>query len=410
MYFERKGDAAKVLAVKEHRISDRIVEVLAATADHINLSFDNTIEAASPIDSILDLNDDCLIQIFEMLPQSDRLSILDTCSRLRTIAQRTMRVFNLTKIVGRDDDITEATRIIKMIGSSINNLQWDTDCGLSAKRVYDVFKLIDKYCSSLKSLNMACERGFVFSSLRRIVKKLESFELELYGEMPDKHILNCANLFSRCHNLVNLTIDCDDGYEYQEFFATVFENFHSQLECLNFRFVNNISYKTFENIIQNPNRLRDLHLNLNGFVRGADYRKILELIVRSCSKTLKLLHLKIKCTDELPVPILQDLFRNVESLTLEGEVVPPVHGLFASCQNLQTLKLIGLSNVCDATTKNDFPEVKYLVIRNLSDDVSKQIRFLSNFGKMERLSISLPNGRERRKDTNTICETIVGMK
>lgn len=408
VYFEQKGGAAKVLAVKDHQVLDSIVTVSAATMDSINLYFTNTSEAWAPINSVLDLNDDCLIQIFDMLPQSDILSVFDTCNRFRCVAKRALRKINLNTIEWRN--ITKVTRLFKMIGSAIISLNWRPISGFSAVKFNDIINLIAKYCISLKSLSIMCDHYYALSSLRPIIKNLESLNLELSDEIPDEDIVcDCTDLFSSCNRLVNLKIDCDSFN--QEFFADAFENFHPQLESLNLyaEYVYYIPYKAFENILQNQNKLRDLRLEASGLVSETEYRKLFDILVRFCSNTLRSLYLRIKNTDELAVPLLQALFRNLESLSLRDWVIPPVHGLFARCQNVHTLKLFHLSNVCDATSEYDFPEVRHLVMRDLSDDISKQIRFIRNFEKIEKLSISVKTANPAG-DTHKICAAIVGMK
>lgn len=81
--FKNAEDVNNALIVNDHRLFDENIKVWASSAEkrcskNDKMSADHT---------ILDLNNDCLIELFRLLPVSDLCSVSDTCSRFRAIAQ-----------------------------------------------------------------------------------------------------------------------------------------------------------------------------------------------------------------------------------------------------------------------------------------------------------------------------------
>lgn len=87
--FRQVGDIQRALSVYDHSIRNKKVDVLPTKTNSAlarTTTIGNANELATSKTSVLELNDDCLNNIFQMLPLSDLLSLAETCSRFKAVA------------------------------------------------------------------------------------------------------------------------------------------------------------------------------------------------------------------------------------------------------------------------------------------------------------------------------------
>lgn len=184
--FTLAESASKALGIDSHIIAGRRVNV-AASCKHQ----DNT--------SLLDLNDDCLLEILSMncLDLSDLLLVAHTCRRLKEIAGRVFRREHKTCDISSlcEGDVESAQLIMKMFGSEITDLEIGGCLEI-------LLPSVAEYCSTLKSLYLynlvilenCWAAEFRFKNLQKLRIKCCSFE----GASKQ--------IFADCGSLVELEI------------------------------------------------------------------------------------------------------------------------------------------------------------------------------------------------------------
>lgn len=208
--FTEPKSAAKALEIEMHTIAGCRVEVSIAYRQHQHRT------------DLLNLNDDCIIEILECLSMLDLCSIADTSCRLREIAKRVFRRNEKDwDIIGdfRRGEVKQAERVFVNFGSMMARL---TFCYSKWKEFLDY---VTKYCGkALKSVDfyMCFIPDDLTTKLRPIFKNLQELSLKKCHFAGDK------TLFGDCESLVKLIIHQHDPVK------LIYKNTFPKLEILRF--------------------------------------------------------------------------------------------------------------------------------------------------------------------------------
>lgn len=314
--------------------------------------------------SVLSLNDDCLIQIFEMLSLLDLLSLHETCTRFRNIAARTFpsahKEINLNALCPGADHYTiiivdRLTRFLMAFGSSIAGLILKVGPG-DDKIIRETVDVIIKYCSgTLKSFNFTYLRGngkFSVNELRPLFASLEY--LSFSG-----CVLEGDSLFADCHSLVDLKISDDYyGCDRYERYDNLFDSLHPQLESLHLDV--GLPGVHLEKLIRNQSQLREVSLS---YIPGIN--NILGVIADFGSKRLKSLKLIDFVIDRTMISQAQALFAQLESLSMKGCTlnIPAGDNLSSECIKLQSLTYY-LNQSFTIISNEYFPQLRTFKLLN----------------------------------------------
>lgn len=128
--------------------------------------------------SIIDLNDDCLYNIFKMLDANELAQTAQTCNRFRRIILTFNRKFKINiENIWRSHcmlSTNESQQFFRAIGHHINTLNVPIkNCENPAK----LFNIIQKYCKNIKHLRIEKWLTLDFAKYRQLLSRLESLEL-----------------------------------------------------------------------------------------------------------------------------------------------------------------------------------------------------------------------------------------
>lgn len=242
--------------------------------------------------NLLDLNDDCLYEIFDLTRVSlfDFYSLSQTCKRLNGIGadifQRKVKICDWRHITDRNAEIIIG--VLKTFRSVISELR----LGMSAISYFNSSAIIDsivRYCSELKSLTIdGCKipnnqsdidkLGMVFKNLERL--HLEYVFIEDIDdtseaiEAANKPLIN--NCFTDCEALISLkVVNC------YHFKRAIFENSFPKLE--------HFDYKSGDfGVFNNINEFILRHCNLKSFRLDTDNNDYLGTLAAGCKNLTNL--------------------------------------------------------------------------------------------------------------------------
>lgn len=358
---------------------------------------------------LLDLNDDCLHEIFN----SKRVSVMDlamlaqTCTKLREVAtdafERQHKVCDFRKIVV--NDYVMADRLLNTFGSSILGIRINFRGFLHAVKVIDS---ILRNCPELKSLQLISFKipdcPIAFEKMRQLFGKLTMLHIEDLSidgseswhrwHRNDRIDLivtpngNVMNLFRDCHSLVDLKINRSVIVE-----RATFQSNFPKLEKLH--------YSTdYGEIIKDVGNFAFRHPNLETlFLDGAiDDPATIEIISTNCVKLIdlnisflryditrdylpalrqlrRLPHLKklgIEFYDQTWVGVLKEFYRSTSlneltlySVTDSWDLLPTIAGI----STLRTLKLMDSGEMENLHALRNLSQLSELFIEHI--DVSK---------------------------------------
>lgn len=146
------------------------------------------------------LNDDCLMQIFELLPLPDLCNVADVCQRFlqncQTIFQMRHTVFETNQIAKLAEyglkytDMQVAEKLFRNFGFFIQNLTLKGGCLKSTKDEETMLYLATKYCISTSFETLTLDRISIKGPMRWILPLFPMFysisKLELYACRLDK--------------------------------------------------------------------------------------------------------------------------------------------------------------------------------------------------------------------------------
>lgn len=348
--------------------------------------------------TVLNLNDDCLTEIFRLLSPLDLLSLYDTCQRFRSVAAQT---FPLThKEVDLNTFCRDMYGIVKMdrlkgflnaFGTMITSLKFGLFFKADAKLRHRILDAIVNSCSgTLKSFNFNNEREFECtvnaSGLQPLFASLES--LTLSGCSLDGN-----GLFTDCNCLVNMKVS--DNLFGENTYSRPFDNIHTHLERL--QLYGGILVATpveeLERLLRHQTNLRELELSF-AYEYENKHPRILNTITDFCSENLKTLKLSGFNIDQTMLPQARILFGKLESLAMkECQLnVSPNDGLFSECKKLQSFAFYFGKFV--ETSANDMPQLKSLMLPKSVHEygdvdlhMEEKLQFLKQHCFLEELTI-----------------------
>lgn len=203
--------------------------------------------AKQPAKNLLDLNEDCLFEIFERADVMDLANVAKSCQFLKTIAfdifKRKYKTLNLkySGIVSVKE-AAKAKQLFRTFGSSIVELDikfqpWriEADCRAAA-----IVHAIVTECTSLKTLKIDSfvvpDDEFWFMRIRKLFARLETLDVaQLFFESedywPNEYVTtpngNSINSFDNCTSLRELKL-----YESYFFYDVLFQNYFPKLQHL----------------------------------------------------------------------------------------------------------------------------------------------------------------------------------
>lgn len=147
-------------------------------------------------DILNNLNDDCLMQIFELLPLPDLCNVAEVCQQFlqnaKTVFQLHHTVFNTKQISksGEYTDMKVAEQLFRNFGFYIKELIVKGTCVRNTIEVETMLYLANKYCVSIDFQSLTLERVNIKGPMRWIFPLLSLFyklqKLELHACRLDK--------------------------------------------------------------------------------------------------------------------------------------------------------------------------------------------------------------------------------
>lgn len=229
--FKTTAAAAKALASMNHRISDRQIKVTVADSWHQSdgqapqllhsrsisgpsTSTETGIELENQTGTnLMDVNDDCLIEILSKLSINDLCSVAETCVRLRKCAGHVFSKSLMNEVWSSLDwnTLQQARRYLVIFGPCMSTLETNgiRDDMKAFNRRLD---LLLRYCDgTLEKMVMFCHE----------VNKAIAFKLQaLFANLKKITLDSCTflksaesvNLFVKCKRLEKLKINEVDGH------------------------------------------------------------------------------------------------------------------------------------------------------------------------------------------------------
>lgn len=177
--FKQAEDVSNVLSVKKHRLLNKSVNVLAVAAVPVPRI---EIEKVNEIPSLECLNDDCLIEIFKMLPLTDLSSISGTCTRFKSIALTVLASSRETidlSSIEEQNGLKNTSEILVHIGSAMKDMRLKNLNKWRKKKEWNsILNLITRNCSGpLKSLALEDFDLRTYPNMRTLFINLETLNL-----------------------------------------------------------------------------------------------------------------------------------------------------------------------------------------------------------------------------------------
>lgn len=385
MAFKQPEVVSDVLPVASHHLSNVFVNVLAAT---IAKDLPKKEEPSSAF-GILDLNDDCLCEIFRLLSPPDLLFIADTCSRFR---------FNAEKAVARSHgdidlstwspakrntlDMQQISRFLKKFGSNLTGISCQfifLDKGKNSERM---ISLISEYCDkSLKSLRLS-----KFAIERSSAPKFQA----VFANMNILDLKNCSlklpigtQLLPSLSKLTRFTLNGSTNITLEAFTLV-----QSKLEYLYLGESALDNVTQVENFLRNQSQLRELVLYTECYEKIKS-KRVLNAVAEFCAG-LRKLTLHGMYINESMVSTMRTLFAKLESLAFDSCALYKCPGLFSECKSLHTLQVRRVPNFLEIAAANDFPMLEDLSIDDIVAQASATA-FLTDRKQMKKFKFLLFN-------------------
>lgn len=246
--------------------------------------------------TILDLNDDCLYQVYKFLPITDWCSLRDTCTRLRTISdycfERQSKTFKLKQIFKRSAfslNVSTAKRVLRSFGGFIKTVTLDLYYFRRQLYCGQLVPFLGRYCGTLRDLELNGiklplmafeEHSRQFSNLHRLVMRngwcddeaFSSFlaqctsltELELIGSI-NRTCTGNSLAGIRLKFLKSFKLSCCEGMSYEPIKSFFILNHQlTQVNLLHLRFRDGYNaHSILEDIVSALPKLEVLSLNFD---------------------------------------------------------------------------------------------------------------------------------------------------
>lgn len=269
-------------------------------------------------ETLLTLNDDCLLYLFRFISLVDLGSIKGTCKRLHQLADQSFELYRDKSLTIRRDSMMADIWNLKHFGKflqslSLNNL-YEKYCSWS-----DIFPIIARYSNEhlnaiglcLSDLDVTDEN---LTCLKNVLKNVKSIELnDCDGKLVEL-------LLSFCESLSRIHIDCE-GMELN----TLWCSKNSNVKSVTLRELHNDD--VLEEVCEKLLQLESVTLNI------ADrHEKLNHLTKLNNLKSLKIEYYDAETLSDVVTPLLQNLaVKNVlENLCIEGSHMT-VSTAFAIC-------------------------------------------------------------------------------
>lgn len=150
----------------------------------------NAIESPASNTSILDLNDDCLREVFERFSLDDLCAVADTCSRFKGIAQESFKTLKQKKLEFRkgypipyEQQLKQFSKVLRNFGAWIEEIHSSEIESLQCRNRF--LELVSLYCSEKLTKLQLCfpyenmTEEFVYR-IRPSLRHLEKLQLSCY--------------------------------------------------------------------------------------------------------------------------------------------------------------------------------------------------------------------------------------
>lgn len=204
----------------------------------------------SPV-NIIDLNDDCLIEIFQFLPLSDRLGLPFVCMRFYLIC--------------KNYELNNVQQCLGIINES--------NCDYSEHQIEDedtIFNLVlerrlsnegtSYYFNPNKNLNKFELPKTLFEQLLIKCSKLKVLSLRMIERVDDR-IINLITKY--CHHLEHLTISTTFVQVNNLVWLDFCTNACTKLKCLNLEYADGLNENFFSNILRKSINLEHFAISSN---------------------------------------------------------------------------------------------------------------------------------------------------
>lgn len=147
-------------------------------------------------------------------------------------------------------------------------------------------------------------------------------------------------------------------------------------------------------------------LSINGHEEKDDSKKILDIITQYRSGALKSLHLEDCHIRKSVTSRLQDLFSNLESLSMLSCELhePSCAEMFCNCNKLVKMHLRNVSNFDAKALENVFPMLKEFTLEVAIGDVTALAKFFRTHNKLEKIVFGC---RETNKNATEMLQSII---
>ncbi len=330
---------------------------IASSSDHPSNNDDK-------INHILQINDDCLSEIFEYFSLLDLCSLNDTCKHFRNIAhivfeRKTKKSFYIPM---RGYKVNEHHSVLRCFGFLIkevfvrNFFQFDPEIEtMNSNSVIKTFNSLERYCAgTIQAVNLLdVEDTELPPSAARLMENVK--KITLYTSLSRKHL---RTLLVGCKELVEL----DLGFHSDARPCCELNFHHLRKLSIPLRILDRIQFWWLEKFFKTHSKLVDLTLLLHcdpaityidiSFISHLVELEMLHLMlngervfnVEAFANLKKLKKLTFDHTKELKtdIAILENIPRhNLEELTLG---LSEVHDLVTSIERFETLTHLTISH------------------------------------------------------------------
>lgn len=374
--------------------------------------------------SLLNLNDDCLLEVFAWLPLLDLCAIRNSCSRLKQLTEyyfaRAHKSLNFSSAVIKADKyegikVEEIVKILSSFGQQMDALTLNETTFLSDNAHSEILPMLDAFCTQyrlrhLKLVRFAFEDSFITSRSHPFanVEKLTIDKCTSESIVLDE-------LIKKCTSLKHLELVRDSNID-----GSCLEQNYPMMQGFTVKSTSNLDLDFIIAFITNNPQLKELNLvDLYGFdedifgtvaahlseletltIRVVHFKGILSSEYEAKLAVLlnlqKLRELEISCPYEAADELLNGLAvkNQLESLGLcSVELTDDVRRAIGNLKNLQKLKLVGLLTPGNSTgiglIAAQLPNLKeFHVASRGACEFNEIIEFVENAPKLETLLIS----------------------
>lgn len=317
---------------------------------------------------MINLNEDCLIELFKWLPLPALILMADTCERFREIARV---VFKRSRFSTNDLFNDKNATIYQIHGLLMNFGDLITEITIGNGTNQTFLRLIIEKCSdTMKSL--VFNKG-AFQNINRLLvfhvpSNFSNLKKLIVAEDDTQQLIKAGSLFSKCKNVVELTVYND--YCLELFYpnlrvlnvvlstgeqdSTAIGNFcgrHTNLERLNWQahywweWLTTIVNENVKQLdlfrLKASVQVFELHYLTDSLKGLCDLQNLKELVLLGTDHTVSVLIKALSCKNTLEV-------LGLDCIAIDNDLI---NGL-KSFKNLQALRLQGSLLVSDSSNEN----------------------------------------------------------